>query len=40
MSVFISDKDMATSNFLHQNNPKSKYYCKNELIPISEILTR
>ena len=25
-----------TSNFLQQNNPKSKYYCKNELIYIRD----
>ena len=24
------------SNFLHQNNPKSKYLCKNELIYIRD----
>ena len=24
------------SNFLDQNNPKSKYYCKNELIYIRD----
>ena len=36
MSVFISDKDTAKLNvqFLDQNNPRSKYYCKNELIYI------
>ena len=34
MNVFIYDKDTAKllSNFLDQNNPKSKYYYKNELI--------
>ena len=35
-----SDKDMAwlnlTSNFLDQNNPKSKYQSKNELIYIRD----
>ena len=25
-----------TSNFLFQNNPKSRYYCKNELIYIRD----
>ena len=25
-----------TSNFLEQNNPQSKYYCKNELIYIRD----
>ena len=40
MRVFISDKDMAKlckrPIFLDQNNPKSKYYCKSELIYISD----
>ena len=26
-----------TSNFLDQNNPKYKYYCKNEFINIKDI---
>ena len=42
MNVFISNKYTAKRcvYFLNQNNPKSKYYCKNELIYtcISEIL--
>ena len=39
MSVFISDKNTAKLyvQFLRQNNPKSKYYWKNELIYIREI---
>ena len=38
MSVFISDKDTAKLyvQFLDQNNPKSKYCCKNELIHITD----
>ena len=35
MSVFLSDKDTAklyVQFFLNQNNTKSKYYSKNELI--------
>ena len=40
MRVFTSDKDMAKlckrPIFLDQNNPKSKYYCKSELIYISD----
>ena len=40
MRVFISDKDMANhckrQIFLDQNNPKSKYQCKSELIYISD----
>ena len=35
MSVFISDKDTAklyVQFFLDQNNLKSKYKCKNQLI--------
>ena len=39
MSVFISDKDTAKlyiQFFLDQNNPKSKYWCKNELIYIKD----
>ena len=35
--VFISDKLMNfTSRFLDQNDPKSKYQCKNELIFIRD----
>ena len=42
MSVFISDKNTAKLyvQFLRQNNPKSKYWCKNELIYIREIWSR
>ena len=38
MSVFYLKKTQLnfTSNFLHQNNPKSKYLCKNELIYIRD----
>ena len=38
MRVFISDKDTAKLyvQFLDQNNPKSKYFCKNELIYIRD----
>ena len=38
MSVFISDKDTAKLHvhFLDQNNPKSKYLCKNDLIYIRD----
>ena len=38
MSVFICDKETFnfTSNVLDQNNPMSKYYCKNELIYIRD----
>ena len=39
MSVFISDKDAAKLSvqfFLDQNNPKSKYKCKNELIYVRD----
>jgi len=38
MSVFYLKKTRLnfTSNFLHQNNPKSKYLCKNELIYIRD----
>ena len=35
--VFISDKLVNfTSRFLDQNDPKSKYQCKNELIFIRD----
>ena len=36
--VFISDKDTAELyvKFLDQNDPKSKYQCKNELIFIRD----
>ena len=30
----IKTRRKFTSNFLNQNNPKSKYYCNNELIYI------
>ena len=34
---FIKTRLNCTSNFLQdQNNPKSKYYCKNELIYIRD----
>ena len=39
MSVFKSDKDTSklyVQMFLDQNNPKSKYKCKNELIYIRD----
>ena len=39
MSVFISDKDTAKvyiQFFYNQNNPKSRYQCKNELIHIKD----
>ena len=38
MSVFYLKKTRLnfTSNFLHQNNHKSKYLCKNELIYIRD----
>ena len=38
MSVFYLNKTRLnfTSNFLHQNNPKSKYLCKKELIYIRD----
>ena len=38
MSAFISDKDTAKLyvQFLDQNNPKSKYQCKNKLIYIRD----
>ena len=38
MSVFISGKDTAKLyvQCLHQNNPKSYYQCKNELIYIRD----
>ena len=34
MNVFISDKNTAKLyiQFFRPNNPKSKYYCRNELI--------
>ena len=41
MSVFISDKlrhgNTLHPIFLHWNNPKSKYWCKIELIYIRDI---
>ena len=38
MSVFYLKKTRLnfTSNYLHQNNHKSKYLCKNELIYIRD----
>ena len=40
MNVFISDRDMAKLSWmfiiLDQNNPRSKYSCKNELIYIRD----
>ena len=38
MSVFISDEDTAKLfvQILDQNNPNSKYQCKNELIYIRD----
>ena len=38
MSVFLSDKDTAKLyvQFLDQNNPKSKYLRKNELINVRD----
>ena len=38
MSVFYLKKTRLnfTSNFLHQNNHKSKHLCKNELIYIKD----
>ena len=37
MSVFISDLLNFTSRFLDQNNPRFKFWCKNELIYIKDI---
>ena len=38
MSIFISNKDTDKLHvkLLQQNNPKSKYYCKNELTYIRD----